>query len=125
MKRIILDTNFLMIPSTHTVDIFTELQRICHFPYELCALEPTLKELESLAKNASGKDKMAAQLGLKLIKAKDIKIIPGKPALVDDILAELSQDPDVIIATQDRALKQRLKYTKVVLRQKKYLALID
>ena len=125
MKRIILDTNFLLIPLQSKVDIFAELQRICPFPYEVCILKQTYDELESISKNARGRDKEAAQLGLKLLKAKDIKIIPGKPALVDDILAELSQDPDVIVATQDRALKHRLKHAKIVLRQKQYLALIE
>lgn len=124
MKRIILDTNFLLIPGQHHVDIFSEVHRICPFAYELCILEQSVKELERLREGGRGKDKQAVLLAFGLIKAKDIKIIPGKPAHVDDTLAALSEDPDVIVATQDRALKHRLKHRAIVLRQKKYLMLV-
>lgn len=112
----------MLIPGQHHVDIFSEIHRLCNENYELCIVEQTLKEVEKLAQTSTGKDKKAASLALKLIKAKDIKILSGKPALVDDILVELARDPDVIVATQDRALKHRIKYPKIVLRQKQYLA---
>ena len=44
--KIILDTNFLMIPSMFKVDIFSEIERICDFKYELCIVDKTLDEKE-------------------------------------------------------------------------------
>ena len=45
MKKIILDTNFLLIPAQFNVDIFSEIERICDFQYQLCIVDKTLSEL--------------------------------------------------------------------------------
>ena len=49
MRNIILDTNFLMIPLQFKVDIFSEIERICNFKYELLVPEASVKELENLS----------------------------------------------------------------------------
>lgn len=122
-KRIILDTNFLLIPAQFNVDIFEEIKRIADFQYQLCVLDKTVDELKKIQKEQRGKHKRAAKLALDLIKKKNVQIIKTREnKLVDDILAELSQKGD-IIATQDLGLKRRLKKPYIILRQKKYLAL--
>ena len=55
MKKIILDTNFLLIPSQFNVDIFTEIDRICLFKYKLCVLDETINELNSIIEKQKGK----------------------------------------------------------------------
>ena len=60
MNRIILDTNFLMIPGQFHVDIFSELGRICNFNYKLYIFEESINELRNIINNAKGKDKKAA-----------------------------------------------------------------
>ena len=127
MKKIIIDTNFLMIPFKFRVDIFSEFNRICHFNYKLYIFEQSISELKNIIEKQSGKDKKAAQFALKLIKLKNIKAIKSENKSVDSlILSNLSND--AIIATQDSQLKKELLKkgaSVIILRQKKYLELIE
>ena len=127
MKKIIIDTNFLMMPFKFRVDIFSEFNRICHFNYKLYIFEQSISELKNIIEKQSGKDKKAAQFALKLIKLKNINVIDSKPQDVDSlILSNLSNDS--IIATQDSQLKKELLKkgaSVIILRQKKYLELIE
>jgi len=124
MKRIILDTNFLLIPIQFRVDIFEEIRRICDFRYQLHIVDKTIEELERIIEKEKTKDKAAARFALKLVKAKKIKKIKTKSdKYVDDIMVDLVKKED-IVATQDMELKQKLRkkgITLIVLRQKKYL----
>jgi hypothetical protein len=128
MKHIILDTNFLLVPAQFGVDIFSEIDRIMHEAYELCIVDSTLDELDKIMNTASGKDKKAALLGLKLIKSKCVKALKTEKHLnTDKLIVELSKSPDYLVATQDRALRKILKLNNVqtiVLRQKNHLELI-
>ena len=61
VRKIILDTNFLLIPVQFGVDIFSEFDRICNFKYELVVVPETVTELEGIINGkGSKKDKMAA-----------------------------------------------------------------
>ena|SRR3990167_7874247 len=127
MKRIILDTNFLMIPFKFRVDIFSELNRICDFNYELYIFESSIGELRNIAENQSGIDKKAAQFALKLVKLKNIGIIKSGETDVDELMLD-SVNNDTIMATQDIQLKRQLLEkgaSLIVLRQKKYLQLTE
>lgn len=117
MKKIILDTNFIMAISQFKIDIFAEIDRICHFPYKLYILDKTLEELIKLEKQR--KTRQHVNIALKLIK--NINIIKtNSNESVDTLLKK--QPQDVIIATQDRELKKSLKnHVLIVIRQKKYL----
>lgn len=144
MKRVILDTNFLMIPYSFKVDIFSEIDRICNFKYQIYIIDRTIDELNNIIKKQTGKHKQAAKLGLSLAKAYKTKprhSVPGfcfyktKPLKsnnenqnrsVDDIILDMA-DRDTIVATQDKILKKRLKekgVAVIVLRQKKHLELV-
>lgn len=122
-KKVVLDTNFLLIPAQFGVDIFTEIDRICQFPYTLYIIDKTLGELEKIMQNQRGRQKEAAKLTLALVRAKNINTLPSATQTVDDAIVAIAAD-DVIVATQDIALKQRLKNKAggvITLRQKKYL----
>jgi len=124
MKKIVLDTNFLMVPFEQKVDIFSEFKRICDFTFEVVVLEGTLAELRKLQAKNRGKEKKLATLALKLIEVKKIRIINGKSTYVDEDLLSLT---NVVIATNDRGLKRALKAkgTPVItLRSKKYLIFV-
>jgi rRNA-processing protein FCF1 len=125
MKKVILDTNFLLIPGQFHVDIFEDIAHIMTEPYELCIIDMSLDELNGLTEKGSGKDKAAAKLGLDLLKAKDVKVLKTEKNLnTDKMIVETAKSPDFIVATQDQALKQELKQNNVqiiVLRQKKHL----
>ena len=127
MKKLVIDTNFLMIPYRFRVDIFSEFNRICSFNYRLFVFEQTIGELKKIIATQSGKDKKAAEFGLKLIKLKNIGIIPSKERDADSAMLS-SMDKDEIIATQDAVLRKRLieKGASVIwLRQKKYLQYLE
>ena len=124
MKRIIIDTNFLMIPLKFRVDIFGEFRRICDFNYKLSVFDGTINELRKIMETQKGIDKKAAQFGLKLIKLKNIEIIKAKEVKdVDELIAE-SADKNTIVATADAELKKRLlkkNLPVIILRKKQYL----
>ncbi|MFH1211653.1 MAG: PIN domain-containing protein [Candidatus Woesearchaeota archaeon] len=145
--KVILDTNFLLIPYQFHVDIFSEIERVVNFPYELCITEGTMAELEKLSQSSAQKERLAAKLGLELVKSrferpknplsrllkaenafekqKNLKIVRGSHLKHnDDAILETASSEDVV-ATQDKLLKQRLKEKKIrtiTLKQKKYLA---
>ena len=125
MNTIILDTNILMAIPQFKIDIFTELRRICDFQYQITILDRTIKELESIKSHQKGKDKLAASIALQLIKHNNLNITPTtekKP--VDDILADFSHQ-GLIVATQDMALKKKLKKPYITLRKKEYLIFVN
>ncbi|MBT4823986.1 hypothetical protein HN695_05340 [Candidatus Woesearchaeota archaeon] len=138
-EKILLDTNFLMIPGNFGVDIFTEIERICHFKYKLYILDKSLDELKKLPEKARKQKtttKRAVNIALKLVEnmVQDgkLNIIPiktnkklisiYKDKYVDDIIKEVKND--YIIATTDKELKKHLKRV-IVLRQKSHLELVN
>ena len=129
MKKILLDTNFMMIPYKFGVDIFTQIDRILTFKYRLFVLDKTLEELKNIVEKQKGKNREAAKIALKLTAIKNIGIIKTNGnKKTDDAIIDLSSKNDYIVATQDKDLKRRLinRGTGViVIRQKKILALIN
>ena len=126
MKRIIIDTNFLLIPLKFRVDIFSEFNRVCNFNYKLSIFDGSINELKNIIEKQSGIDKKAAQFALKLIKLKNIGIIKSHQKDVDELILN-SVNNDTIIATQDINLKKELLKkgaSVIILRQKKYLEFI-
>ena len=123
--KIILDTNFLMIPIQFKVDIFSEFERLMEGQYELWIMEGTERELKKVAKN-KGKKGIPARLALKIIKKNNIKVLKSKKDHVDDAIVEIA-DKNTIVATNDKKLRQQLKDKNVkiiYLRGKKYLELM-
>ena len=132
MKKIIIDTNFLVSAIRFKIDLFSELQRICDFKYTICIVDGIIDELEKLAETGKPKDKIAARISLELIKKEKIKITRISPKNkrvknVDLLILNLIKEGDFIVATQDKELKREIKKKRVpliVLRQKRYLKLI-
>lgn len=114
MKQIILDTDFIINAAKNKVDIKSELARICDFSFEICVLDKTLEELEG---------KPQAKLAKALIaNFKVIETTKDKP--VDDLLMDFK---DVIVATQDKELKEKLKKRDIgviTIRQGKFLRFV-
>ena len=126
MKKIILDTNFLLVPIQFKVDIFSEFDRICNFNYKLFIFDKSIGELKNIIRKQSQKHKKAAEFALKLIRLKNIEIIKSNEGDVDSLILE-NLDKDTIVATQDIELKKKLLKkgaSVIILRQKKYLKLI-
>lgn len=126
MKKVILDTNFLLVPMQFKVDIFSEFDRICHFNYKLFIFDESIGELKNIIKKQPQKHKKAAEFALKLIRLKNIEIIESDEKDVDSLILE-NLDKDTIVATQDIELKKEILKkgaSVIILRQKKYLQLI-
>ena len=124
-RKIILDTNFLLIPGQFGVDIFSEFDRMCDFKYELVVVPETLIELEGILKGKSSKkDKMAAGLGLQLMKRHKVKALKYRKLFkrADEAIISVAAK-NSFVATQDGGLRKRLKNRSgaIILRKKQYL----
>ncbi|MBI2665717.1 hypothetical protein HYX12_03795 [Candidatus Woesearchaeota archaeon] len=128
MKKIILDTNSLMAVSEFKIDIFSEIERVCYFPFQLSVLEGTIIELKKIMDVQRGKYKRGAKLALDLLKAKKVRIMAKPEAAelrnVDDQLVEHSKQGEIIL-TQDKELKKRLYKPYLTIRQKNRVILVD
>jgi len=123
--KIILDTNFLLIPIQFKVDIFSEIDRICMFKYKLYIVDKTIDELNKIIEEQKGKHKLAAKVALQFVKKKGISVIKTKEGPVDDIILDLLGEGH-ILATQDALLKKRAvkKGIRIIsMRSGKYLLL--
>jgi len=125
MKKIIIDTNFLMIPGEFRVDIFSEIKNIANFPYKLAIIDKTIDELKMIISRNMTKstDKLYAKIGLGLIESQNIEKIHTQAKNVDDAIVEIA-DEDTLVATSDKELKKRLreKNVRIInLRKKQYL----
>ena len=127
---VVLDTNILLVPGQFRVDIFSEIDRLCHFPYELRVCRGTLDELDKIIRTASGRDKAAARLARQLLAAKKVRaIVPAATKMLlntDRFIADFAARNRCIVATLDRELQKNLLKEGlrcIVLRGKDHLEL--
>ncbi len=121
MKTIIPDTNTWMAIGQFKVDIFSELERICDFKYEIVALDRIVEELEKVKKGREN-----SKLALAIIKKKGIRLVTTERGHVDDILVRLAKEGGIVI-TQDKELKERIKKVSgqlMTIRQKSKIAFV-
>ena len=126
-EKIVLDTNFLLVPGRFKVDIFSELRRGLDSQFELYIPDICLGELQKLA-SGRGKVGSEAKLGLKLAEKKGVKVMDtGRKGHADDIIVALAEKERFITATQDLSLAKRLKgkgLRVIVLRGKSHLEVV-
>ena len=111
MKTIILDTNFIIHCIKFKIDFIREIDRICHFQYQLAIIDKTLDEIRKL-KNP---------LALALVKP--FKILKSTEKTVDLEIIKRAKN-NIIIATQDQELRDSIKPNPLItIRQKSHLIL--
>ena len=124
MKKILLDTNFLMAVYQFKIDIFEETKNTLMENVEFYIIDKTKNELEKLIKTSKLSDSQAAKFALKILEKKPIKTIKtAENAYVDDLILE---QEGYIVATVDKELKKKLKKKKIqilTIKQKKYIIL--
>jgi len=110
MKKIVLDTNFLMAQFEDKVDLASELRRITNEPISLVVSSGTINELKTLAGRV-GKRSTGARFVLqhfdRLRAAFGVEIIPNTGA-VDGWIIKYAQENNVCVATNDVPLRKRL-----------------
>jgi rRNA-processing protein FCF1 len=110
MKKILLDTNFLMVPFQLGINIFSEFDRVMQKPYQLITLKAVKDELEKIAKTGKGSDKSAAALGIQL--ARNIEVIDSDKK-GDGAILDYAKATECIVATNDSELRKGLGKAKV------------
>lgn len=109
--RVIIDTNFLLLPGTAGIDVVHEIEKLLNEPYTLCTTQATKKELEELINGkAKGKDKFSAKLGYIMIEQQGIKVLKNSlgDGYADQVIISLTNEK-TIIATLDKALQKEVK----------------
>lgn len=125
MRRIFLDTNFILNTVTWKIDLFGELQRICDFNYEVVLLSNVREELKKY-RAQGGKKRETATVALLVLDRNNVKALKAT-GFVDDSLVKIATKDDVV-ATQDQDLKRRLKgknVSTISIREKGYLDIIN
>ncbi|UCF58329.1 MAG: hypothetical protein JSV15_04400 [Candidatus Bathyarchaeota archaeon] len=123
--KVILDSNFLFIPSQFHVDIFKELTNLLSQRFDPVLLSPTHMELLKIAEKGSPKMRQQAALALKLAeKCRTINVEQSFKETSDDVIVRVAKDWRCPVATNDRELRKRLRIISVpviYLRQKSHL----
>ncbi len=112
--KILLDTNFLMLPPQFGIDIYKELSG-----HEIATLKNCMDELEKLSRA----NKKAA-LALQLAGNHDIEILKAEKGHADKAILEYAKAHKCAVGTNDAKLIKALRSygIKIVrMRQKKYL----
>ncbi|MAH03369.1 hypothetical protein CMI39_01130 [Candidatus Pacearchaeota archaeon] len=120
MKQIILDTNFIISCIRNKIDFFEEIK--------LMGIKIIIPKqvIDELNKIINSKKKLYfrenAKIALKLLEKNSFKEIDLKQKDVDKGLIQFAKkNRNIIIATLDRELKNKIKNSKLVIRIKKKL----
>ena len=123
--KLLVDTNFLLVPARFKVDIFTESQNAVNDLVEFYISSRVLDEIQVLKERSKGVFVRELKLAEKL--AENCQVIEDtSKTRVDQSLIDLALDEGMILGTADAELRQRARKAgvKVVyLRQKSHLVL--
>lgn len=123
--KVILDSNFLFIPSQFTIDIFEELGNVLNRSFEPILLSPTITELQRVSESRSQKLQKHVTIALKLAaKCRRINVEKDPKESYDDLILRVASKEKWCVATNDRTLRRRLRKENVpviYLRQKTHL----
>lgn len=123
MKTILLDTSFLIECVKNKIDIKRELTRILDENFHIAVLNKIHDELTNISLRG-GKDAAAAKLAKTILIAQKFIVYPSGRGHMDTQLLRKASEK-IIIATQDKELKRKLKakgHSVIVVRGKKTLA---
>ncbi|BAD86134.1 predicted nucleic acid-binding protein, containing PIN domain [Thermococcus kodakarensis KOD1] len=122
------DTNFLLVPGQFGVDIISELHRILDVKFRVVVPNVVLDELNVIERKSRGRDLMAVRMAKKLAERFETVEIGrfGERPIDDQIFDFAVRNERVIVCTNDKGLKKRLRekgVPVVYLRSKKILEL--
>ncbi len=108
-KKVILDTNFLLIPYQFHIDIFSELHQLVEGAYDVIVPTGVRTELEKIA-NHKGRHALGARLALKILDAHEkwITYVESE-GHVDKWILNYAKEHRAIVCTNDKVLRLRSK----------------
>ncbi len=109
--KVIPDTSFLFLPFEVGLDIEDEISKVLSVKYEIVVPECVLHELKRIINDPkeSRKKRRIANLIYEYVNKK-FKILKNLKGNVDDVLMNIAlKDKNVIICTNDKELRKRLK----------------
>ena len=108
--RVILDSNFLMIPTKFRLDIFEGLEKALNQRVEAIVPEPVYDELKRASVAKSPKQARQAREALKLAeKTRIFKVDSRIEEPVDDVILRLAVEWNCPVATNDAELRKKLR----------------
>lgn len=108
--KVILDSNFLFIPSQFKIDIFEELMTLLNQRLEPVILSSTHQELQVMAEKGSPKRRKQASLALELAKkCRLVNIKKSAGETNDDVILRIAAEWKSPVATNDRELRRKLR----------------
>jgi len=123
--KILLDSNFLMVPTQFNVDIYSELRGLVGGSVELITIPQVLEELRRKA-SQTGKSASQARLALELAERHGVRPVEtAQSGSVDSLIAWTAIRLGCPVATNDRRLRSRLRALAVpvvYLRERTHLA---
>ena len=112
--KVILDSNFLLIPSQFKIDIFESMMHLLNQRYEPIILSSTLHELQTMGQRGSPKLRKQVQIALKLAqKCHMVEAERGKDETNDDVIIRIATEWRSPVATNDRELIRKLRNQNV------------
>jgi len=109
--KVILDSNFLFIPSQFKIDIFEELNRLLNQRFEPVLLSSTFQELRSMAEKGAPKRRKQASLALELSaeKCRLVNVEKEVGETNDDVILRIAIEWKSPVATNDLELRKKLR----------------
>jgi len=112
--RVIIDSNFLFVPSQFKIDIFEELAKLLNQRFEPVLLSTTYNELLTMAEKGSPRRRKQASLALKLAeKCRVIAVEKKWEETNDEVILRIAADWKSPVATNDRELRKKLRSRRV------------
>jgi uncharacterized protein len=123
MKKILLDTNFIINCVKQKIDFFEEIKLL---GFKIIIPENVIREIEKI-KNSKQKqyNREAANLALRILEKSEYERIKFKKRNVDKAIKDfVDSENNIIVATLDKELKNKIKGHKMIIRNKKKLEII-
>ena len=111
--RVLLDSNFLMIPMELHIDVLEKIQNLLGKRVEFILIKPVHEELRTLSTRRSKVARQAAY-ALELAKrCRTVNVEMKTGESTDDAIARVAKDTGTIVATTDLELKAKLRNINV------------
>lgn len=124
--KVILDTNFIIYCAKNKLDYVEGIGDLLNEGFELVVPSQVINEMEQLKndkwKKVSGKDKLAIDLALQLLKINKVKEVKIDGGNVDEGIINLANESKKnIVCTFDRGMRKLLPRVILLNRKKKLI----